>query len=164
MTQRIDELTLGSVNSALWQATLCGIVLVMFQNENLIGFFKTYTNEFCRQTHVHSNLTIMIDPTSVRQGFGTELWVACENALLKSFPHIIVTEILPHDSNMDAIKLYNRMGYVTEAKLPKKIWYTDGSFGDQVVLYKMNLNFCEQSLLKYQKYLRNLLHETHDYA
>ncbi|CAF4421672.1 unnamed protein product [Rotaria socialis] len=135
MTQRIDELTLGSVNSALWQATLCGIVLVMFQNENLIGFFKTYTNEFCRQTHVHSNLTIMIDPTSVRQGFGTELWVACENALL-----------------------------VTEAKLPKKIWYTDGSFGDQVVLYKMNLNFCEQSLLKYQKYLRNLLHETHDYA
>ncbi|CAF2104468.1 unnamed protein product [Rotaria magnacalcarata] len=69
MTQRVDELTLGSVKSALWQATLRGTVLVMFQNENLIGFFKTYTNEFCRHAHVHSNLTIMIDPTNV----GTKL-------------------------------------------------------------------------------------------
>ena len=160
LAQQIDEVTLTYVESIIENACLRGLALLMFKDGNLIGFLKAYTPEFRRKAHVLTNATMMMDPSAVAQGFGAQLLRAYLNEIQKSLRHIRVMELLPYDSNVIGIQLYERMGFVLTATLPKKIRYMDGTFGDQLLMNWTNPDFCEQALLQYYEYLQKLITDT----
>jgi RimJ/RimL family protein N-acetyltransferase len=162
LTQQVDEITLRYVESVLQHANLYGLILLMYKDGNLIGFLKAYTSEFRRKGHILTNATIMIDPTALGEGFSTQLLRTYLGEIQKSWRHIRVMELLPHDSNIRGIRLYERLGFILTATLANQIRYVDGTFGDQLVMTWINPNFCSQALLKYYQYLEKLIHE--DYS
>jgi GNAT superfamily N-acetyltransferase len=108
LTQQVDEITLRYVESVLQHANLYGLILLMYKDGNLIGFLKAYTSEFRRKGHILTNATIMIDPTALGEGFSTQLLRTYLGEIQKSWRHIRVMELLPHDSNIRGIRLYER--------------------------------------------------------
>lgn len=160
LTQQIDELTLTYIQTILRQACLRGLVLLMFEDRKLLGYMKGYTSEFRRQAHVLANMTMMIDPSVAGQGRAQKLIQAYRNEILNSMRHIRFVETVPHCASIQPIRLNEKVGFVRQAILPNKIRYTDGTFGNEVVMHCINPNFCEQSLLQYHEYLRSLIDET----
>jgi len=157
LTQEIDEITLPYIQSILQQAHLRGLALVMFVDGKLVGFLKAYTSEFRRQAHILMNVTVMIEPTLSSQGFGTLLWRSYLQEVQEHMRHIQIMEILPHASNTEAIRIYEKKGFKLLATLPNKIRYENGTFGAQLVMYITNPNFCNQVLLQYHTYLQKLI-------
>ncbi|CAF1353719.1 unnamed protein product [Rotaria sordida] len=156
LAQQIDEVNFSYIQAEIKNAQLHGLVLLMFNDGKLIGFVKAYTSEFRRKAHVLTNATMMMDPTAVGQGFGTQLLEAYLDELQKSLRHIRVMELLPYDLNVKGIRLYERMGFVLTATLPNKIRYLNGTFGDQLLMNWINPSFCDQVLLQYYQYLKTL--------
>ena len=157
LAQQVDEITFSYIKSIIEDAHLLGLILLMFDNENLIGIVKGYTSRFRRKAHVLTDVTIMMDPDTVGQGLGTQLLKAYQDEIQKSFQHIRVMELLPYNSNIKGIGLYEKMGFVLTATLPGKIRYIDGAFGDQLLMNWTNPNFSNQALLEYYEYLQKLI-------
>lgn len=160
LAQQIDEITFSYVKSIIKDAHLRGLILLMFNNKNLIGFLKGYTSEFRRKAHILTNVTMMVDPNAVGQGLGAQLLKAYQDEIQKSFQHIRAMELLPYNSNIRGIRLYEKMGFVLTATLPGKIRYIDGTFGDQLLMNWINPNFSNQALLQYHEHLQKLITET----
>jgi len=157
LMQESDELTLPYIQQTLRLASERGLVLLIFEQEKLIGYMKGYTSEYRRHAHVLNNVTAMIDPTVVNHGYVSKLWQAYTNEIYKSFRHIRLIEILVTDSNVDTIGIYKRKGFVIKAYLHEKARYNDGTFGAGIILNWTNPNFCEQSLSQYHNYLAKLI-------
>jgi RimJ/RimL family protein N-acetyltransferase len=160
LAQQVDEISFSYIKSIIEDAHLRGLILLMFNNENLIGILKGYTSEFRRKAHVLTNVTMMIDSNTVGQGLGTQLLKAYQDEIQKSFQHIRVMELLPYNSNIKGIGLYKKMGFVLTATLPGKIRYIDGTFGDQLLMNWTNPNFSNQALLEYYEHLQKLINQT----
>ena len=148
------------MQSILHQTCQRGLGLALFDENNLIGFLKAYTSEFRRQAHIFANFTIMMDPTIKTNGHGAKLSLTYRDEILKSFHHVFLFETVPHASNIDAIRFNEKAGFVLQARLPNKIWHTDGSFGDQLVMHQINPNFSKEALLEYHAYLKKALHHS----
>ena len=160
LTQQIDEITLTYIQSILHQACLRGLVLLMFENGKLLGYMKGYTSEFRRQAHVLGNGTAMVKPSSIGQGHVHKLYQTYHDEIQTSMRHIRLVEIVPHDSNIHAIRLNEKLVFVRQASLPNKIRYANGTFGSEIVMQWINPHFCELSLLRYHEYLRGLSNKT----
>lgn len=131
----------------------------MFMEGKLIGFLKAYTSEFRRQAHILMNATILTEPTLSGQRFGSLLCQSYIHEVQEHMRHIQIMEIVPHTSNIRAIKLYEQIGFVLIAALPNKIRYENGTFGAQLVMHKTNPNFCNSAHLQYHIYLQKLINE-----
>jgi hypothetical protein len=101
---------------------------------------------------------MMMNPNN--HGYGLKLWKAYSDEIQKSFRHIRLMEILPFDSNVNAIQNYKKNGFVIKANLHEYIRYNDGNFGARVIFNWTNPNFCEQSLSQYHDYLAKLIKQT----
>ena len=99
-----------------------------------------------------------MDPTVKANGYSAQLSMAYRNEILNSFHRILLFETVPHASNINAIRFNEKAGFVLHARLPNKIWHTDGTFGDQLVMQQINPNFSKQALREYHVYLKNLLY------
>jgi RimJ/RimL family protein N-acetyltransferase len=121
---------------------------------------KGYTSEFRRQAHVLISLTLMIEPSGIRQGHANKICKAYRDEVIRSMHHIRLVEIVPHCSNIHAIRLYEKIGFIRQTALPNKIRYVDGTFGNEIIMQCTNPNFCEQSLLQYHEYLQKLINDT----
>lgn len=148
---------MSQIQSIIKESRIRGLALVMYHNENLIGFLKAFTSEFRRKAHVLTNSTMMIDPTVIGQGFGTRLLRTYLDEIQTTMQHIRVMELLPYNLNVKGIQLYERMGFVHVATSPNKIRYVDGTFGDQLLMHWINPNFCDKALEKYHDYLQRLI-------
>ena len=156
LTQQLDELTLSYIQDELEQARLRGLALLMFEDDQLLGLIKGYTSQYRRQAHVIANGTVMLDPTAVGQRLGCKLGEKYLNTIQMSMRHIHLMEAVPHCLSAQSIGLTERFGFKRCATIPKKIHYTDGSFGNQIVLQWTNPQFCQESLLRYHEYLHSL--------
>lgn len=156
ISQQVDELSLPFVKSEITKALLRGLTLTISDNYQLFGFFKAYTSEYRRYAHVLTNATLIIDPDFTNRNYGEQLAQASINRVIQGFPHILIGESLPFQSNYSAMRLYTRMGFVHHTQLPMRIFHTGGKFSAQDVLHYINPNFCQKALLQYHQYLRKL--------
>jgi hypothetical protein len=73
LAQEIDELTLSYIQDTLQLASKRGLVLLMFEQEELIGYIKAYTSEYRRHAHILTNATAMMNPIRMNQGNDNKL-------------------------------------------------------------------------------------------
>lgn len=82
--------------------------------------------------------------------------MAFRNEIVNSYPHILLIETVPHGSNFTSVRLNEKVRFAPQARLPHKIYDTDGHCCDQKVMNFINPNFCTKALLDYYKYLKAL--------
>ena len=160
LTQQADEITLNYVQTILQQANLRGLALGIFDQGKLMGFIKGYTSEFRHRSHFLSDLTLMIEPSAISQGYAPKLCHAFMNEVQRSMHHIRFVDGPSYSSNTHSIYLQKKLGLVYQATLPMRIHYLDGTYGDEIFMRWVNVNFCQRALDRYNEYLKTLIDES----
>lgn len=158
LTQEVEEITFEYVKDCLLQAMQRGLALVIEKDGKIIGYMKAFTSRFKCLAHVLTDGTMMIHPKYAKtSGYGAKLFIKFMYIVKEEMKHILRCEILPHDSNIFAINMFQKLGYKLEATASKKIRNTDGTFGGEVCVTWENPNFDSGALEKYHQYLLALI-------
>ena len=158
LTPEEDEITLKYIGQVLQKAIERGLVLVVEQENQIIGYLKAFTSPFRCLAHVLTNATMMVHPEWQGQGYGSQLMNAYLGEIKANLPHILRFELLPHQSNQKAIAFYERHGFVRESLASQRIRNPQGNFDSEVTLVWFNPNFSEESLKRYHAFLSRLSH------
>jgi putative acetyltransferase len=153
LTQEEDEITLKYISQVLGTGIECGLVLVVEQGNQIIGYLKAFTSRFKCLAHVLTNATMMVHPEWQGKGYGSQLMDAYLSEIKANMPHILRFELLPHQSNSRAIEFYERHGFVRESIAFQKIGKPQGNFDSEVTLVWFNPNFSEEGLKRYHAFL-----------
>ena len=153
LTQEDYEVTIDYVEEMVKTSFERGLILVIDRDGEIIGFFKAFTSKFKCLAHILGDGTIMIHP-DYQQGHGFKLAIYALNTISKTMSHIMQFDIVPHESNQLAIKLYQKLNFKYQFNNKDKIRNYDGSFGGEVLMSWKNDNFCSNALNKYHEYLK----------
>ena len=154
--RRVNELSLGYVESTIHDAHQRGIALLVRDGQSVVGYCKAYTSRFSSDAHVLADALVMIDSQFHGQKYGYNLVKAALDEVKKSMHHIRHVEILVNDRNISPLSIYKKFGFEFHTALVNRIRYPDGSYGSRLVLMWDNPNFSEESLRLYHEYLLKL--------
>lgn len=87
----------------------------------IIGEVHCYKPEPKAFNHILSNLTIVIHPDYQSKGIGGRLFEALLQNITQSRADVLRVELVVRESNLRAIKLYERLGFVVEGRFEKRI-------------------------------------------
>jgi ribosomal protein S18 acetylase RimI-like enzyme len=160
LTQEEDEITLKYVGEEVEQGLARGLVLVLEQENQIIGYLKAFTSPFRCLAHVLTNATMMVHPEWQGKGYGGQLMDAYLAEIRANMPHILRFELLPHQCNQKAIKFYESHGFCQESVAKNKIRNPRGYFDSEVVMVWFNSNFSEEGLARYHAFKK---HENHSH-
>jgi L-amino acid N-acyltransferase YncA len=158
LTQEEDEIPLKYISEVVKNGIERGLVLVIDQENQIIGYLKAFTSRFRCLAHVLTNATMMVHPEWQGKGYGSQLMDAYLEEIQANMPHILRFELLPHQGNQRAIKFYERHGFVRESLASQKIRNPQGNFDSEVTLVWFNPNFSEEGLKRYHAFLSRLSH------
>jgi len=158
LTQEEDEIPLKYISEVVKNGIERGLVLVLDQENQIIGYLKAFTSRFRCLAHVLTNATMMVHPEWQGKGYGSQLMDAYLEEIQANMPHILRFELLPHQGNQRAIKFYERHGFVRESLASQKIRNPQGNFDSEVTLVWFNPNFSEEGLKRYHAFLSRLSH------
>jgi len=110
-----------------------GLELVA-ENENgrIIGEIHAYSPDLYCFSHVLSDLTIVVDPAHQGRGVGRKLFERFLHVVTTKFTHIRRVELVARESNKDAIRLYESLGFRQEGRMLGRILNVDGSIESDV--------------------------------
>ena len=112
----VEEFTLRSLK------TSTQFVVVDASKENAIaGEIHCYKLEPKVFNHILSNLTIVISPEYQRKGLGKKLFETLLSNISNNRADILRVELIVRESNQNAIKLYESLGFKAEGRFEKRI-------------------------------------------
>jgi ribosomal protein S18 acetylase RimI-like enzyme len=148
LTQEEDEITTYYVEKMVKNGLERGLILVTEREGQIIGYFKAFTSEFRNMAHILSDLTLMIHPNYQKIGYGSMLFKKSLEEITKNMRHIYQTEFT---TGMQNILFYKKFGFEIA------IEYEDIENNKVAVLMtQKNINFSQEKLNEYQRYLANL--------
>ena len=153
LTQEEDEITLEYVSDTVRKGLARGLILVIENDGQIVGYLKAFTSEFRTLAHVLTNATMMIHPEWQGRDYGSKLINAYLQEISVNMSHILRFELLPHQSNQKAIQFYKRHGFMQESLAEQKIRTPKENFEPEVTLVWFNPNFAEDALQKYHVFL-----------
>lgn len=154
LTQEEDEITLDYISEVLNQGLERGLILVIEQDNKIIGYLKAFTSPFRSLAHVLTNATMIIHPEYQSAGYGGQILDTYLEEIKNYMPHILRFELLPHESNQRAIQFYGRHKFFQESIAKQKIRHPQGSFEAEVTLVWFNPHFSFDALEKYHSFLQ----------
>ena len=153
LTQEEGEITLDYVAGVLKEGLKYGLVLVIEEGGEIVGYLKAFTSRFKCLAHVLTNATMIVHPEWQGKGYGGQLIDAYLREIEANMPHILRFELLPHRSNTRAIEFYKKHGFRWESMAFQKIRKPQGNFDSEVTLVWFNPNFTEEGLKRYHALL-----------
>jgi ribosomal protein S18 acetylase RimI-like enzyme len=142
-----EEITEDYIQHFIDQATLTGIELVVDHpghQDVIIAEIHGYKLVPKVFSHVLSELTIAVDPDFHGQGVGKLIFTCFLEYITTNRPDILRVELITQESNTRALNLYEKVGFVVEGRLEKRI----AMYGDQldadIPLAWFNKNFIKQ--------------------
>lgn len=153
LTQEEGEITLDYVGWVLKEGLKYGLVLVIEEGGEIVGYLKAFTSRFKCLAHVLTNATMIVHPEWQGKGYGGQLIDAYLREIEANMPHILRFELLPHRSNTRAIEFYRKHGFRWESMAFQKIRKPQGNFDSEVTLVWFNPNFSEEGLKRYHALL-----------
>jgi len=128
-----DELSEAYVRAFVTKALSDGIGLVAVDKSgSIMAEIHAYKPEPYCFSHVLSELTVVVDPTTQGKGIGKTIFTAFLQAVSEAHPEVRRVELIARESNEKAIKLYESLGFRKEGKLAGRIKNVDGSFESDI--------------------------------
>ena len=84
--------------------------------------------------HVLSDLTVAVDPAWQGKGVGRALFAALFAAARELSPTVTRIELMAREGNIDAIRLYERLGFVMEGRFVQRVRMPDGRLEDDIAM------------------------------
>lgn len=153
LTQETDEISLEYIEDMVHKGIERGLIIIIENNGQIVGYFKAFTSAFRALAHVLTNATMMIHPEYQSQNYGSKLINAYLEEIKTNMPHILRFELLPHQGNQRAIKFYKRHGFMQESLAAEKIRTPKDNFEPEVTLVWFNPNFSKDALHQYHAFL-----------
>lgn len=85
-------------------------------------------------SHVLGGVTVAVRPNRQGQGVGSKLFKALIAEARTMSPPVLRIELAAGAGNLDAIRLYERLGFQHEGRQPKRGLYPDGRFEDDILM------------------------------
>lgn|GEM_PF-52242 len=131
-----DEFIAKVIHSSLRK----GLILVMQRmgSDELIGCIHAVRVEPEDLSHVMGGLTILIHPSFQKRGLGKKLFLAFFETVRTQFKEIFRVEIRARASNVQALQLYENLGFSREGLFHARIRTSQGHLDDGVPMVWFN--------------------------
>ena|SRR3989338_10357652 len=106
------------------------------QENSLSGYIHLANEWIFKRRHIVTFNELYVLPDFRRQGIAAELINHCLT-LLKNIPDKEQVELHVNSENHQAIKLYQKLGFVQVATLPKAVKETDGYQDEHLFIYNI---------------------------
>jgi ribosomal protein S18 acetylase RimI-like enzyme len=132
LVSRPDELVLQAFVTKLGKLSPAGSYVVAEDRGAIVGHAMVDRMPLAALRHV-TRLTVVVHPGHTGRGFGTALvqylqrWAAAE-------PDVEKIELLVRSTNIDAVRLYRRLGFVEEGRFKNRVRLPDGQLVDDVAM------------------------------
>ncbi len=113
-------------------------VAIDINDNSLVAEIHCYKLEPNVFSHVLSELTIAVHPNHQGKGLGKKLFTHLLNHVKESRKDILRVELIARESNQNAIKMYESIGFVKEGRFEKRIKRDDGLYEADIPMAWMN--------------------------
>lgn len=127
LARRPDEIDLGYVQAFLARASAGGVSLGSYVDEVLAGEIHATRIGPRQFAHVLTDLTVAVHPDYQGRGLGQALFQGLFAAAVTLTPPAERIELMAREGNGDAIRLYERLGFVIEGRFPGRVRLEDGT-------------------------------------
>ena len=134
LARRPDEMDLAYVEGFLGKALAGGVTLGAWRGEVLCGEIHASRIGPDQFAHVLSDLTVAVGPAWQGQGVGRALFAALFEAARALSPQVTRIELMAREGNIDAIRLYERLGFVIEGRFVQRVRMPDGRLEDDIAM------------------------------
>ncbi|POY35195.1 GNAT family N-acetyltransferase [Solitalea longa] len=141
----IEEITNEYVAAFVRKATEEGIILLVdhpTKAGELIGEIHCYKPKIKIFAHVLSELTIVVDPEFQGQGIGRHLFSTLIEEVEENHSDILRIELFARESNTQAIKFYEKLGFRIEGRFENRVMGVNGLEAD-IAMAWFNNNYRE---------------------
>lgn len=99
-----------------------------------IGEIHCYNSGLKVFAHVLGDLTIVVEPQYQGKGVGRKLFTFLLDEVKSKRPDIIRVELIARESNTNALKFYESLGFKHEGRLKNRIRSVGGGYEDDIVM------------------------------
>ncbi len=131
-----DELDESFPQAVLARAAIGGLSIGAFDGDRMLGEIHAWRPGPRKFAHVLGDLTVAVDPDCQGQGIGGKLFEALFAAAREMQPAIQRIELFVHTGNPAARRLYERLGFVEEGRMPGRLRFDDGQVHDDFAMAK----------------------------
>jgi RimJ/RimL family protein N-acetyltransferase len=121
IARSFDEITDDYISTIIMNALKTGYLFVAEYKGNIIGSMHTYALGPQVFAHTLGEITIVVHSEFQGKGIGSKLIGALLNEVQNYRPDILRVELSAHESNINAIKLYEKLGFVREGRLENRV-------------------------------------------
>jgi putative acetyltransferase len=118
-----DEITPAYIEDFLTHSLARGLSFVAESTDlpGLVGELHCYRSELRRFAHVLGELTVAVHPAAQGRGVGRALFDRLIDTVTEAHPDITRIELVTQESNLRALALYERAGFVREGRMEGRI-------------------------------------------
>lgn len=136
LARTVDEITPRYVAGFLGRSLDGGVVLVAREGTagDIHGEIHASPPGPRVFSHVLGDLTLAVHPDAQGRGIGRRLVEALLDVVVRERPHITRVELVARESNVRAIALYRRLGFIEEGRLLGRIRSVGGGYEADVLM------------------------------
>lgn len=131
-----DELDESFTAHIAAQVAKGGLSIGAFKHGRLVGELHAWRPGPRKFAHVLGDLTVAVDPDCQGEGVGSVLFARLFELVAMMEPRIERIELFVHTGNPGAKRLYERLGFVEEGRLPGRLRFDDGQVHDDFLMTK----------------------------
>jgi ribosomal protein S18 acetylase RimI-like enzyme len=127
-----EEFSLEYVQGFIGRAATDGVTLGAFLNDRLVGEIHAARPGPRQFYHILGDLTVAVHPDAEGKGVGSALFLAFFDAAAAMLPAIKRIELIARSGNLGALRLYERLGFVSEGRLVGRVLLPGGQTEDDI--------------------------------
>jgi putative acetyltransferase len=134
LARRANEISQDYVNAFLQRSIANGVSFIACDNESghVIGEVHAYGLGPQCFAHILGELTIAVHPDHQGKGIGRAIFSEFMDHVKASRSEILRVELIARESNTKAIEFYEKLGFVVEGRLVRRIASLGGGFEDDI--------------------------------
>jgi putative acetyltransferase len=132
-----DEMQLGYIEEALARSLASGVALSAWAGPAMAGEIHASRMGPRQFGHNLTDLTVAVHPDFQGRGVGAVLFEALFVAATKLTPRIERIELMCREGNLNAVRLYQRLGFVIEGRFQGRVRLKDGTVEDDLAMAKV---------------------------
>jgi len=130
-----DEMSLPPIEAALTKSLASGVALSAWLDGSVVGEIHAGRLGPRQFDNTLTELTVAVHPDAQGQGIGARLFEALF-AEARKLPGLTRVELFCREGNAHALRLYQRLGFVIEGRLVRRVVLADGTVEDDLTMAK----------------------------